>query len=80
MDDQARAVLEQAAAFEALLVALTSASNEERGGAESCFERCKASPEALVGALVRSLRTSGAQETRELAAVLLRKVRARGKC
>ncbi len=74
MDDAA--VLLQAASFEALLSSLTSVDNAARGGAEACYERCKAQPEALVAALLRCVRTSGAQEHRVLAAVLLRKARA----
>jgi len=69
------AALGSVSTFEELLTALMDASNETRSRAEALFEECKAHPEQLVSHTVRCLRTSGRPELRDLAAVLLRKVR-----
>ena len=64
------------AAFEALLQAMMSASNEQRTHAEAVFnELKKASADATVSQLVRSLRHSPDVQSRSLCAVMLRKVR-----
>lgn len=63
------------ASVEPLLDALTSPDNATRSAAERAYESaCEASPEHLLAALLAVLRTSAAQERRELAAVLVRKV------
>ena len=82
MADQLAAVLNtaQPQGFEALLDALCGVDNTQRASAEAVFTAAKAHPEPLVAQLVRCLRTCARQELREMAAVLLRKVRRRRAC
>ena len=61
-------------AFEQLLGGLSSADNAARVQYESLFNECKKQPDLLCLQLTRALRTSGAQETREMASILLRRV------
>lgn len=70
------------AAFEALLTAMMSASNEQRTQAEAVFGELKKHPDACVSQLIRSLRNSPDLQCRSLCAVMLRKVRGavRGCC
>ena len=61
-------------AFEQLLGGLSSADNAARVQYESLFNECKKQPDLLCLQLTRAMRTSGAQETREMASILLRRV------
>ena len=73
---QVTAVLDMSSltAFEQLLSGLSSADNSARVQYESIFNECKKQPDLLCLQLTRALRTSGAQETREMASILLRRV------
>ena len=73
---QVSAVLDMStlAAFEQLLGGLSSADNAARAQYEALFNECKKQPDVLCLQLVRALRTSTAQETREMASILLRRV------
>ena len=73
---QVAAVLDMSSltAFEQLLGGLSSADNAARVQYESLFNECKKQPDLLCLQLTRAMRTSGAQETREMASILLRRV------
>ena len=61
-------------AFEQLLGGLSSSDNTARVQYEQLFNECKKQPDLLCLQLVRAMRTSAAQETREMASILLRRV------
>ena len=61
-------------AFEQLLGGLTSVDNAARTQYESLFNECKKQGDVLCLQLVKALRTSAIVETREMAAILLRRV------
>jgi len=73
---QVAAVLDMSSltAFEQLLGGLSSADNATRTQYESLFNECKKQPDLLCLQLTRAMRSSGAQETREMASILLRRV------
>ena len=73
---QVQAVLDMSnlTAFEQLLGGLTSVDNAARTQYESLFNECKKQGDVLCLQLVKALRTSAIVETREMAAILLRRV------
>ena len=73
---QVQAVLDMSnlTAFEQLLGGLTSVDNSARTQYEALFNECKKQGDVLCLQLVKALRTSAQVETREMAAILLRRV------
>jgi hypothetical protein len=69
-----QAVLQNPAAFEALVAQLLLPDNDARKHAEVVFDGLKAHPDACVQHLLRCLRQSPAVENRAFCAIMLRKV------
>jgi hypothetical protein len=68
------------AAFEQLVSVLMSPDNAARAAGEAQFAAAKASsPDALCAGLLGVLRSSASTDSRAFCAVLLRKVRGRGR-